>query len=171
MRTLLTTAFLILMTIPILRAQENTDCPCCSTEYRSFDFWIGDWEVTLANGSPAGVNRIEKIQGGCLLQEHWKSARPGFTGTSISFYNRSLGRWEQLWVDSGGNVLKLRGGLQGDAMVFSSDPVPGPEGPPVINRITWTLLEDGRVRQLWEVLRDGAPVQVLFDGYYRKTED
>ncbi len=169
MRIFLSTAILILMAMPVIRAQETSDCPCCSQEYRSFDFWIGDWEVTLADGSPAGVNLIEKIQDGCVLQEHWKSARQGFTGTSFTYYNRGLGQWEQLWVDNSGSVLKLKGGLQGDAMVLSSEPAPGPEGALVINRITWTLQEDGRVRQLWEVLKDGAVAQVLFDGYYRKT--
>ena len=160
---------LFLITFPLLRAQEASDCPCCSQEFRGFDFWIGDWEVTLADGSPAGANRIEKIQDGCVLQEHWKSARQGFTGTSFTYFNRALGQWEQLWVDNSGSVLKLRGGLQGGAMVLSSEPAPGPEGSSMINRITWTLQEDGRVRQLWEMLKDEVVVQVLFDGYYRRT--
>jgi hypothetical protein len=72
-------------------------------------------------------------------------------------------------VDNSGNILKLKGGLKGDAMVLSSEPARDPGGVPVINRITWSLQEDGRVRQHWEVLRDGAVLQVLFDGYYRKT--
>ena len=153
----------------MLWAQEGTECPCCSPEYRSFDFWIGEWEVTLADGSPVGTNHIESMQDSCLLQEHWKSARPGFTGTSFTYYNGESGQWEQLWVDNSGTILKLTGGRHGNAMVLASDPVPGPEGTSVINRITWTLAEDGSVRQLWEVLSDGDVVQVLFDGYYRKA--
>ena len=39
------------------------------------------------------------------------------------------------------------------------------------NRITWTLAGDGRVRQLWEVLREGTVVRVPFDGYYRRARD
>jgi hypothetical protein len=169
MRTFLTLVFLILVGIPLIRAQQQSDCTCCSQEYRSFDFWIGEWEVTLPDGSPAGVNLIERIQDGCVLQEQWKSARQGFTGTSFTYFNRRLGQWEQLWVDNSGNILKLKGGLKGDAMVLSSEPARDPGGVPVINRITWSLQEDGRVRQHWEVLRDGAVHQVLFDGYYRKT--
>ena len=171
MKTIFSTVFLLLTILPVMRAQEELECPCCAPEYRSFDFWIGQWEVTLADGSPAGTNSVERIQDGCVLQEHWKSARPGFTGTSFTYYNRDSGRWEQLWVDNGGTVLKLKGGLQGKNMVLSSDPFPGPEGTPVINRITWTPAEDGSVRQLWEVLSDGRVVQVAFDGYYRKANE
>jgi hypothetical protein len=159
--------FLLLMILPVLRGQEVAQCPCCSEKYRGFDFWIGEWEVTLADGSPAGTNRVESIQGGCALQEHWESARPGFTGTSFTFYNGELGQWEQLWLDNSGNVLKLSGGPRENAMVLASDPAPGPDGALLVNRITWSLVEDGRVRQLWEVLRDGEVVRVLFDGYYK----
>jgi len=169
MKTFRITVFLLLMTFPLLRAQKDSECPCCSPEYRSFDFWIGEWEVTLADGSPAGTNHVESTQDGCLLQEHWSSARQGFTGTSFTYYNRALGLWEQLWVDNSGNVLKLKGGLEGKAMVLKSEPVPGPEGTPVVNRITWTMGEGCTVRQLWELLRDGSTVQVLFDGYYHKA--
>jgi hypothetical protein len=162
---------LLLIALPVLHAQEGPDCPCCSAEYKSFDFWVGKWEVTLADGSPAGTNHIERAQDGCVLQEHWNSARQGFTGTSFTYYNSTLGLWEQLWVDNSGNILKLRGGPQGKAMVLSSDPVVGPQGTAVVNRITWTPGEDGGVQQLWELLRDGIVVQVLFDGYYRRARE
>jgi hypothetical protein len=165
------TIFLLMIALPTLHGQDATDCPCCSREYESFDFWVGEWEVTLADGSPAGTNHIERIQDGCLLQEHWNSARPGSTGTSFTYYNRSLGVWEQLWVDNGGSILKLRGGPRGKAMVLSSDPVEGPEGGAVVNRITWTPVEDGGVHQRWELLREGTVVQVLFDGYYRRAAE
>lgn len=171
MRVIYLAAILMLLALPGLRAQEAPDCPCCTPEFRSFDFWIGEWEVTLADGSPAGVNRIEKIQDGCVLQEHWESSRPGSTGTSFTFYNRETGQWEQLWLDNSGGVLKLKGGAQEGAITLASEPATGPDGVPVINRITWSLQEDGGVRQLWEVLRDGAVIQVLFDGYYRKIRE
>lgn len=160
-----------LLAMPALWSQATTDCPCCDPVYRSFDFWIGEWEVTLADGSPAGTNRIVPLQDGCVLQEHWVSARPGTTGTSLTFYDRGSGKWEQLWVDNSGNVLKLSGGPGENGMVLTSDPAPGPDGTLLVNRITWTLEGDGRVRQLWEVLRKGKVTGVLFDGYYEKTRN
>ena len=163
--------FLLMFFPLVLLAQAKESCPCCSDNHQAFDFWIGNWEVKQADGTPAGVNRIIKAQGGCVLQEHWESARQGFTGTSFTYYNQRSTQWEQLWVDNGGNILKLKGERQGDQMILSSEPFTGPEGHERVNRITWTLLEDGKVRQLWEVLQGETAVQVLFDGYYQRVAE
>ncbi|WP_445381600.1 hypothetical protein [Robiginitalea sp. IMCC43444] len=149
---------------------ETPACPCCTENHRAFDFWIGQWEVELATGQPAGTNRIVRSQNGCVLQEFWSSASQGFTGTSLNFYNAAVGQWEQLWVDSSGNVLKLSGNRQGDQMILSSEPFLNAQGVSSVNRITWTLNKDGSVRQLWELLQDRKSVQVVFDGLYRKKE-
>jgi hypothetical protein len=54
---------------------------CTADEYRQFDFWIGDWEVTNAAGEIAGTSRVRVLFGGCVLQEEWTGAR-GVTGAS-----------------------------------------------------------------------------------------
>ena len=60
--------------------------------------------------------------------------------------------------------IELAGGLDGDAMVLSSDPNVSP-----INRITWTPSPDGSVRQHWETSTDsGETWTTAFDGIYRK---
>jgi hypothetical protein len=150
-------------------AQEA--CPCCTEAHRAFDFWVGKWEVQLADGSPAGVNHIEKEQGGCVLREQWVSAKGGLTGTSLNFYNASTDKWEQVWVDSNGNALNLKGGLEGGRMVLSSEPAENAEGKLIVNRITWTPQPDGSVRQLWEVVTEGQVARAVFDGYYRKIDE
>ena len=44
-----------------------------------------------------------------------------------------------------------------------------PNGGLIKNRITWTPLADGRVRQSWMISRDsGATWQAGFDGFYRR---
>jgi hypothetical protein len=58
-------------------AQGPQPAPCAAPEYREFDFWIGDWVVTRPDGKPAGTNRIERIAGGCGLQETWTAATGG----------------------------------------------------------------------------------------------
>ncbi len=53
---LLPLAFLALSAV----AQEPPTpppAPCADPEYRKFDFWVGEWNVT-ANGQPAGHNLI-----------------------------------------------------------------------------------------------------------------
>ena len=68
---------------------------------------------------------------------------------------------------AGGN-LHLRGAFNGTSMVLSGER-PGPNGVIVQNRIRWTPLADGRVRQTWESSNDGGKTwTVSFDGYYKK---
>jgi hypothetical protein len=53
-------------------------------------------------------------------------------------------------------------------MILVSKEIPRDKKAPYINRITWTLNEDGTVRQLWEILVEGEVTNVAFDGLYRK---
>jgi hypothetical protein len=144
--------------------------PNCSAEpHRQFDFWIGTWDVTVA-GKPAGTNRIELGHGGCVLVEHW-SAPGGGTGISLNFYDRQTRQWHQTWIGSGGGALYLNGGLKDGAMVMQSAAVPRPAGGSVINRITWSRLPNGTVRQLWETSTDeGRTWSASFDGIYSRKQ-
>ncbi|WP_340063656.1 hypothetical protein [Ascidiimonas aurantiaca] len=151
---------------------QNTACNCCSESHRSFDFWLGDWQVADAEGTFLGTNTIDKIQGNCIVRENWVSARAGYTGTSYNFYNSQTDEWEQLWIDNSGQSLHLKGGLENGAMVLLSDPIPQKEGYDLINRVTWTPGTDGTVRQLWETSTDeGAVWKVVFEGIYRRTQE
>lgn len=161
--------FLTLICSFLGMAQENR-CPCCTEEYKAFDFWIGTWKVTNADGTEAGRNTIEKVEDNCVLKEHWISAGGKFTGTSINFYNRKMKHWEQLWVDNSGTHLKLSGNRKGNQMILSSDEFTHTDGQKYINRITWSLNDNGTVRQLWEVLQGDKVVNTVFDGLYTKTE-
>ena len=77
--------------------------------------------------------------------------------------------WRQCWVDAKGGSLNLLGGLEGASMVLRGT-TEGPRGR-VLERITWTPLPDGRVRQLWEQSPDGgATWTVSFDGYYTRAK-
>ena len=141
--------------------------PCDAPEHRQFDFWVGHWQVHAPNGKVAGTNRIERLLGGCVLQENWIGAGGG-TGTSLNFYDRASGEWNQVWVDGRGGVLRLTGGLRDGAMVMTGT-VPGAKGGTVQQRITWTPLPGGAVRQYWETSTDGQQWQASFDGTYTRT--
>ncbi|WP_420601630.1 hypothetical protein [Flagellimonas sp.] len=152
----------------LVNAQTDTSCNCCTEEYKAFDFWVGDWEVTNANGDPAGKNKISKEEGGCLIREDWTSASSGFTGTSLNFYNKGTKQWEQLWIDNSGNFLKLKGNRIGNQMILTSNTFTRDDGKDYRNRITWTKNDDGTVRQLWEVLEGDTVASVAFDGLYKR---
>ena len=138
--------------------------PCSSEQHRQFDFWVGTWEVTQ-NGQPTGRNHIELVHGDCALAEHWVSAGGNFSGASLNIYDQANDKWHQTWVDTGGTLLELNGGLEDGSMVLSGAR-PGPDGAEVINRISWTPNTDGSVRQLWESSPDGETWTVAFDGLY-----
>ncbi len=66
-----------------------------------------------------------------------------------------------------GLYLRLSGGRQGESMVLSGERET-PDGE-VVDRITWSPLGHGEVRQLWEVSRDGGVSwSTVFDGTYRR---
>ena len=165
----LCTLFVILTSTQLTSAQDKA-CACCTEKHSAFDFWVGNWEVFLPDGSVAGYNTITKIQDQCALEENWTSAKGGFTGSSYNYYNQTSGQWEQLWIDNGGNQLKLYGNRDGNQMVLSSEPFKRPDGEMYVNRITWTANEDGSVRQQWDILKGDEVVQVAFNGLYKKKE-
>jgi len=141
---------------------------CAAAEYRQFDFWLGRWNV-VSGDRTAGSNDIRSIHGGCALLESWRGAgEDGITGTSLNAWDRATGRWHQTWIDSGGTLLELEGGLVDGVMILGGEqPAPG-GGQSVRHRISWTPNPDGSVRQLWEASRDdGASWSVLFDGLYQ----
>ena len=149
---------------------QNNTCNCCTEKHTEFDFWIGLWNVTDSNGTKVGTNTIEKIQDNCTLRENWTSAKGNFTGTSYNFYNKDTNQWEQIWVDNQGGNLHLKGNRTGNQMILRSDELTNKEGQPFFHRITWTMNDDGSVRQLWETITNEKDVTIAFDGLYKKAE-
>ncbi|MEX0893901.1 MAG: DUF4440 domain-containing protein [Gemmatimonadota bacterium] len=143
---------------------------CRGPEHRQFDFWLGNWAVSDSAGQILGHNEITRVADGCGLYENWRGAR-GEGGVSVNTYDPALRRWTQRWVGAG-STLWLEGGLVGADMVLSGTaPRPTPRGP-VLDRITWTPLPDGRVRQVWDVSSDGGQSWTRsFAGYYARRPD
>ena len=177
MRIMLFLAVFAALTTPVLLAAEEATesapaARCTGPEHRQFDFWLGEWNVS-SNGQVAGSNSVVSIQGGCAVQENWRGAgEGGITGTSLNAYDRERGVWHQTWVDSGGTLLQLEGGLADGVMVLEGER-PTPLGKGVTrHRIAWTPNPDGSVRQLWEASQDeGVNWTVIFDGLYLDATD
>ena len=150
---------------------QKEACPCCTPEYRQFDFWLGDWE-TITDGKLAGTNKIILLQDSCIIQENWSSAKGNYTGTSYNFYNKNLRKWQQVWVDNQGGNLNLTGKKVDNQMILESEMMSGPKGEKIINRITWTDNSDDTVRQNWEISNDnGKTWMSIFDGQYQRKKN
>ena len=152
---------------------QKTACPCCTEAHSAFDFWVGNWETYDKSGKKLlGKNLILKMESNCVMQENWQSASKVYTGTSYNFYNQITKEWEQLWVDNQGSYLKLYGNLVDGSMVLSSKPAVDAQKRTFVHRVTWTLLEDGRVRQHWQTTYDeGKTWTSAFDGYYQRMKE
>ena len=121
-------------------------------------------------GNKIGENEIEKIEGNCILNEHWKGSNGG-TGSSYNYYDVKDSTWNPLWIDNSGNVLKLKGKLIKEGMMcLKSEPKKGKDNKFYSNQITWTLNQDQSVTQLWVVTNEQDSVTTtLFIGIYKKT--
>lgn len=135
-----------------------------------FDFWVGGWEVTVrTTGKLAGQNKIEARHGGRVLVENYTTPS-GYTGMSLNGYDAATMRWHQCWMDNGGLVFDLYGGLENGKMVMSGETTT-PQGTKQLERITWAPNADGSVRQHWEQSTDGGKTwKTAFDGLYRKKK-
>ena len=158
-------AFMILGPAPAA-AQNQPQPTCDGPEYRQFDFWIGEWDVTV-RGQPAGTSVITSKEKGCLIHEQWTSAGGG-TGQSMNFYDRTDGKWHQVWVASNGSVLRFTGALENGALAYASQGK-RPDGAVILHRLVFTPNADGSVRQHWTTSTDdGKTWTEAFDGLYRK---
>lgn len=149
---------------------QDTKCSCCTEKHTAFDFWIGSWNVTDPNGVIVGTNIIDKIQDNCILRENWTSANGKITGTSNNFYNLTTKQWEQIWIDNQGGSLHLKGNRVDNQMILKTDVAKNAKDEPFYHKVTWTLNNDGSVRQYWETITNDKDITVAFDGLYRKQE-
>lgn len=169
MRILGTTAVFALALLAVGGASaQATPAPCASPDYRQFDFWLGEWEVRGPAGRLAGINRITREYGGCVIHERYDTER-GYTGESLNTFDAGRKVWHQTWVDSAGLLLLLEGGLRGSQMVLEGEAI-DPNGKRTRHRITWTPNDDGSVRQLWESTDDKGAWSVAFDGRYTRRK-
>ncbi len=139
---------------------------CDSPSHRAFDFWVGHWQVKTPDGKVAGVNRIEREYGGCVLHERYTTAR-GYSGESLNIYDAARQVWHQTWVDNTGMLLLLEGGMRDGKMVLEGQTL-ADNGPATRHRITWTPNADGSVRQLWESTDANGRWATAFDGLYTR---
>lgn len=163
--------FSVVLFIASSYAQAQTPPPpaCDTPEYRQFDFWLGEWEVDGGQDgkTPVGKSTITRVAKGCALHENWRSSGGG-DGQSLNIFDAVTKQWTQFWIGADGVILRLSGGIKNGAMVLEGN-LPMPSGKIQLQRITWTLMADGRVSQRWETSDDaGNSWQISFIGYYKR---
>lgn len=174
MMTINKLVFLFVAPATVLSAQVLAQdaapaAPCESGVYHAFDFWLGDWEVFLPDGSKAGENTISRQENGCLLLETWTSATGG-SGQSYNFYDPGRGVWRQIWVSSFGTI-DYAGALNDAGQMVLEGDVSYRNGTTAPFRGTWTPLPDGSVRQYFQQYDvDAKAWNDWFTGIYRRKQ-
>ena len=138
---------------------------CQDAEFRQFDFWVGKWKVTNPNGQQVGTSEVSRQSEGCAIREQWTSAS-GKGGMSINYYDPAEKKWHQDWIGGDGTILHLHGGMKNSAMVLSDEAKGGQSA--LVNRISFTPMPGGKVKQEWSISKDGQTWQTSFVGIYEK---
>jgi hypothetical protein len=109
-----------LATHPASSAESSKPAACATSEYRQFDFWVGDWDAFDVDSPDKVVarNRVNRILDGCVLLEDYQGTN-GSKGQSFTIYDASRKVWHQTWVTNRGQLLTIEGTMQTDGMVLS----------------------------------------------------
>ena len=170
--TMMTAALCGSAIAPTTGSAQQAPPPVCEQEdeYHAFDFWIGEWDVVVNDSTraPAGTNSIQPLHRHCVLEENWTSAQGG-TGSSMNYYDPTTGNWRQIWL-AASYLIDIEGGLNDEgAMVLEGEIRSFVQKSSSPFRGTWTPIEDGVVRQFFEI---GDPTTGAFtpwfDGLYLK---
>lgn len=170
MKGILPVAIITVLSVATRAGAQSPARSCTGDAHRQFDFWLGEWTVIDAEGRPAGTSVIQATLDGCAITEAFQSGP--MRGTSVNFYDAARTRWHQTWIDNLGRALYLEGGLANGVMLLEGDRQ-GSDGRVSRQRIGWSRLPDGHVRQLWESSNDsGRTWATVFDGRYipRRTQ-
>ncbi|MDH3647340.1 MAG: hypothetical protein OER80_11255 [Gammaproteobacteria bacterium] len=156
----------------VIQSVRNNTFPCeKGDKYDEFDFWLGTWDVYTGNAQKAGTNNISRAENGCVLVELW-TGTSGVTGRSLNYYDPNKDKWRQHWVSATGLLIDIEGNLVDGSMVLEGKVFYPNTGLVADFRGTWTLLDDGRVRQFFEQhdAETGA-WNSWFEGFYERISE
>jgi len=152
----------------LLAMSHFSQAACEENQYREFDFWLGQWQVTAPSSKQPSHNTITQINNGCGLLEEYITPS-GYQGKSLNIFDSQTQQWHQTWIDNTGYLLRLSGGLIEGSMVMTGE-TKDKDGNPVLNKITWTPKQNGDVKQHWQTSKNQGEVwQTVFDGLYSKV--
>lgn len=163
----------LLFLVTTIYAQDEPPCEAHPMG-AALNFWLGNWRVVSPDAKTVyGQNVIEADLAGCVIFEHWSGTRGG-EGKSLFYFNAKTGDWDQLWVTTdtsqpGGLKHKRLVDRFDDGSVRFQGAYPDTDGNQILDRTTLTPLENGDVRQLIEVSRDGGGEWLeSFDATYKR---
>lgn len=126
---------------------------CTGAEYRQFDFWLGQWDVSPTGSADVIVaeSSITATDQGCVIIEEWRPFG-GAHGHSINIYDATEHRWRQTWADATGRRTEYGGTLDPNGVLrFDNLSPPDNEPPPGRRRMNYQRIDADTVRQWGEL--------------------
>jgi len=142
-----------------------TGSPCSAKpEHKQFDFWVGEWDV-MDKDQKVATSSIQHIVGDCIIFENYFQV-DGYTGKSFNYFDATLGKWRQTWVDSAGNMSEFIGEFKENAMRLEGESH-RQNGQKVLRRMILSTVGTDRVRQYSERSIDGGKTwKIAYDFLY-----
>jgi hypothetical protein len=144
---------------------------CPASEFRQFDFWVGDWDTFETDNSVPGSiarARVEPIAAGCAIHELYEQA-DGLIGDSILSYDAAKKVWQQTWVTNRGSFMYLTGVFKDGGVTLEGESHLR-DGKAMQMRITWKR-EGANVRESAVASTDGGKKwEPAFDVTFKKRE-
>lgn len=147
--------------------------PCLENPHNSeLDFWLGDWNVYQTGSNyQVGTQHIEKVSGGCAVMENWTASAAPNEGKSMNFISPKTGKWEQVWMGSGGGYLNYYNGEYKDGAMHYEGDGTGKAGSRLLFHLTYYNEGTDKLRQVLEQSADsGKSWTAIYDFSYRRKE-
>ncbi|ANU08160.1 hypothetical protein [Paraurantiacibacter namhicola] len=160
---------MLALALALQAAPAGAPPPACDTQaHAAFDFWIGEWTVTpQGSDAPIAHSKVERLYNGCAIRENWMPFN-GQDGGSLNALDPQTGRWHQTWIGSAPGRVEFVGGSAEEGRMVLTGNWPSPAAPHQLIRMTYTLQDDGSVRQFGEASLDhGVTWSTAFDLVYR----
>ena len=169
--------FLTLLLVSSVAAQDLQRSPCATADFRRFDFWLGNWELSwpasvTTQGKPGrGTNRIEIALDKCVIVEHFDGTPDlALRGMSVSTFNPGTGKWQQTWVDNSGSYLDFLGEFKDGQMILVREAV-ARDGKKTLQRMVWKNIQPNSLDWSWERSDDGGQTWKLqWPIHYRRKQ-
>ena len=152
--------FTVSVAVPLFAQTQSTPPsapsgnPCSvKSEYKQFDFWVGEWDI-IDKDQKVATSSIQHIVGDCIIFENYFQA-DSYTGKSFNYFDATLGKWRQTWVDSAGNMSEFIGEFKDNAMRLEGESH-RQNGQRVLRRMILSTAGTDRVRQYSERSVDGG---------------
>jgi hypothetical protein len=121
-------------------------------EARQFDFWLGNWNLTVGNANvPSQITSFGVGEGIAILENYSN----GF-GTSVSVYNTREQKWYQTWFDQDQLLIEASGEFRDGKMVLTGKHTETGTGNIFAGRLSWFNITGNRYDFLYEISGNGG---------------